>query len=52
MGHLINSVRIEYNGYIIGYRHQYKFYNVSTGNSPEEMTVNVDGQLVDYLTVK
>jgi hypothetical protein len=52
MGHKYDDSRIEYNGYIIGYRHYYKFYSVSTGSSSEAMTVKVDGQSVDYLTVR
>ena len=51
-GHLAESSRIEYNGYIIGYRHYYNFYSVSTGNTSEAMTVKLNNQLVDYLTVR
>lgn len=59
MGHYDYSTNIQYNGYIVGYRHYYDFYNVSTGTNNESMEIQVNpnkveytGSNSDYLTIR
>ena len=51
-GHLVDSKRIEYGEYIVGYRFVYLFYGVDSKNKTENMKVVVDNQLVDTLSIK